>query len=292
MCRRALVFALLSATMSGCAEPQAVRSTSWFERLRAPGFSKNLIRLDVALLERPAGDPFLDRELWNYTDEQTVPLEQKAALDDNGFRVGQLVGMPNSKLLALLTSERSCINARTRLVPPGRAARLLLGPTLPHTEFQVKENGQTTDVALDQAQFVVEVVPTPADNGKIRLRFAPKVQHGEKVPELRPAADGFDWIFERSLPTKQFPTLTWDVSLAVDEFIVVGANSELPQSLGDRAFIQLDRSRLVQRLLVLVLRSNGSGGNEVATLEDLARRSHGPPLAEQATVSAVRAHGP
>jgi hypothetical protein len=292
MRRGALVFALLCATASGCTEPQAVRSTSWFERLRTPSFSKDLLRLDVALLERPVGDSFLDKELWSYTDEQTVPLDRKAVLDDNGFRVGQIVGMPNGKLLALLDSERSCINKRTNLVPPGRAIQLLLGPTLPHAEFQVKENSQTVAVVLDQARFVIEVVATLDDNGKTRLRFTPKVQHGEKVPEFRPAADGFGWTFDRSLPTKEFPTLTWEVSLAVDEFLVVGANTEPPQSLGQRAFIEHDRSVPVQRLLVIVLRTKGSPDNQVATLEDLARRSHGPPLAEQATVSAVRAHGP
>src|SRR5438445_5239054 len=112
MCRAALVLLLVCGLAAGCTEPQTARSTSWLERLRAPAAGTDIIRLDVAVLERRLGDPFLDKELWGYTDAQTVPLDQKAVLDDNGFRVGQIVGMPPGKLLARLNSERSCINPR------------------------------------------------------------------------------------------------------------------------------------------------------------------------------------
>jgi len=287
MHRRALVLALLCGMAAGCTQPQSARSTSWFERLRAADFGKDVIQLDVALLERPIGDAFLDRELWKYTDEQTVALDRKAVLDDNGFRVGQIVGMPPGKLQALLSSERSCINPRRQMLPPGRATVQVLGPTLPHAEFQVSENGQTVEIALEQAQFVLEVTPTLAGDGKTRLRFAPKVQYGEKVPELHPAADGSDWAFEISRPCRQFPAVTWEVCIAPNEFLVVGAGSDQPDSFGYHAFIQHDATAQVQRLLVI--RTNRSADTQTATLEDLAR--HSPPLAVQATMSAARAHG-
>jgi len=278
---------LVCGIVAGCTQPQAARSTSWFDRLRAADFGKDVIQLDVALLERPIGDPFLDSELWKYTDEQTVSLDRKAVLDDNGFRVGQIVGMPPEKLLALLSSKRSCINPRRQLLPPGRATVQVLGPTLPHAKFQVKEDGQTVEIVLEQAQFVLEVTPTLTGDGKTRLRFAPKVQYGEKVPELHPAADGSDWAYEISRPCKHFSDVTWEVSMAPNEILVVGAGSDQPDSFGYHAFIQHDATAQVQRLLVI--RTNRSPDTQTATLEDLAR--HSPPLAEQATVSAVRAHG-
>jgi hypothetical protein len=285
---RLLALALVCGVAVGCTEPQPVHSTSWLDRWRASSFGKDTIQLYVALLERPVGDAFLNTDLWNYTDEETVPLEHKAVLDDNGFRVGQVVGMPPGKLQALLTSERSCINPHMQLLPSGRATLQLLGPTRMHADFQVKENGQTADIALDQAQFALEVVPTLTADGKTRLRFTPKVLHGEKVRELRPDSDGTGWIFEWSRPNKHFPAVTWEVSLAPNELLVIGAAFEQQQSLGYQAFVQSDGSEPVQRLLVI--RTNRSGDNQTGALDDLARSGHPPPLAEQAT--AVRAHGP
>jgi hypothetical protein len=292
MCRLALVMTLLCGLAAGCTEPQTTHSTSWFERLSAPSLGKDIIRLDVALLERRLGDPFLDKELWSCTDLQTVPLDQKAVLDDNGFRVGQIVGMPPAKLMALLNSERSCINPRIQLLPPGRAALQLLGPTLPHADFQVSEKEKTVDMAIDEAQFALEVVPTRTQDGQTRLRFTPKVLHGEKVQDLRPDPDGAGWIFDLSRPSKEFPRVAWEVTMAANEFLVVGASLGQPQSLAYRAFVQNDAAAPVQRLLVLVPRTGGSAENPGAPLEDITRSGQSAPLAEQATVSAVRAHGP
>src|SRR5947209_2927371 len=72
----------------------------------------DVVQIDVAVLERPLGDRFLNRELWELADEQAITLEQKAVLDDNGFRVCQIGGLPPAGLQALLTSERSCPDPR------------------------------------------------------------------------------------------------------------------------------------------------------------------------------------
>src|SRR5207244_9415155 len=141
-------------------------------------------------------------------------------------------------LQALWASERSCINPCTQLLPPGRAALQILGPILAHADFQVKENGQAADIVVEQAQFVLEVLPTLTRDGHTRLHFTPKVLYGEKVPELRPDTDGSNWVYELTRPSKHFPAVTWEVSVAPNEILVVGAGSEQPQSLGYQAFIQ------------------------------------------------------
>ena len=61
MRRTALGLALVFGFAAGCTEPQPVRSTSWFDRLRTSSFGKDIVELKVALLERPAGDSFLER---------------------------------------------------------------------------------------------------------------------------------------------------------------------------------------------------------------------------------------
>jgi hypothetical protein len=174
-------------------------------------------------------------------------------------------------------------------LPPGRLATHVLGPTLAHVDFAVRENGKTTEIALDQAQFVLDVVPALAGDGKTRLRFTPKVEYGENVPDLRPADDGSDWTYQLSKQNKTFAGLAWDVTLAPNDFLVIGGNADQPQSLGSQAFIQDDGTGPVQRLLVIRTNRSASTDNPAA-LDDLARAGQIPPLAEQA-VSAVRAQG-
>jgi hypothetical protein len=288
----ALVPVLWCGILAGCAGPEMVRSTSALDRLPAgPNLGKDIIQMDVVLLERPVGDPFINKELWDFTDEQVVGMDHKAALDDNGFRVGQIVGMPPGRLQSLLTSERSCINPRRRLLPSGRATTQYLGPPLARTNFQVKENGQAITVALDQAQFLLEVIPTLTNDGRTRLLFTPKAQYGENIPDPKPAADGSGWTFQVSKPSKSFAGLNWEVTLAPNEFLVVGANFGQPEALGYQALVQDDGPEPVQRLLVIRTTRSTHGSDASATLEDLARVGQSPPLAMQATMAAVRARG-
>src|SRR6516164_7469807 len=102
---RAVVLALLVGVGAGCfgTRPDPVTT-----RFAAPGpfagpAAADMVELDVFVVERPAGDDFLNRKLWVLADELAVSLERKPAqedngfrvrenLEDNGFRVGQLGG--------------------------------------------------------------------------------------------------------------------------------------------------------------------------------------------------------
>src|SRR5262249_47908590 len=119
---QAMLLGLLTALLVGCAHAPAVRPTSWLDRWRpfhGPS-AADVIEVQVALVERPPGDPFLNHELWTLADEQIVPLERKALLEENGFRVGQLGGNTPARLLTLLTSEQSNVNPRRLLLHSGQ----------------------------------------------------------------------------------------------------------------------------------------------------------------------------
>jgi hypothetical protein len=146
-------------------------------------------------------------------------------------------------------------------------------------------------MSLDQVQFLLEIVPSLTKDGRTLLRFTPKAEFGETLPDLQPAVDGSGMVFQLTKPSKAFPALNWEVTLAANEFLIIGANIDQPLSLGYQAFIQDNGSRSVQRLLVLRTSRSKPGGDEDGTLEDMARTKQSPPLAFQATLSAVRANG-
>lgn len=281
--RSALI--LLLGMLAGCTAPEPVPTSSWAKRMRAPFESGDMVQLVLAVLERDVGDSFINHELWEYTDEQVVDLERKACLDDNGFRVGQVVGMPPGRLQELLSSKRSCANPRLQLLPAGRAAPQVLGPILERAEFHVKENGQDTAINLDQVQFIVDIVPALAGETNMRLRFTPRAEFGEPLPEMK--SDGSNWSFHVAKPQKTFPALSWEVTLPSSTFLVVGANINLPSSLAYQLFVKDDGPEPRQRLLVIrASRPNQASDSATASM-DAADPS--PPLVQRATATAFRA---
>jgi hypothetical protein len=290
MARGVTQVGVLVLFLAGCAGPEPVRTSAPRPGLRGKALQGELIQMDVALLERPVGDPFLNKQLWDFTDEQAVELEHRAALDDNGIRVGQLVGMSPERLQSLLTSERSCINPRRLLLPSGRSAPVKLGPILAQVSFQVKQSRTSGEITLDQAQFLLDVTPTLTADGRTCLHFTPKVEYGEALPDLRAATDHADWTLQLTKPCRTLDDLSWELTLAPNDLLVVGPCSSQANSFGYQAFVQDEGPKPVQRLLVLrTNRSTGSGEGD--TLEDLARGKSSPALALQATMTSARAQG-
>src|SRR5262249_52382526 len=155
-------------------------------------------------------------------------------------------------------------------------------PTLARCRFQHPlEEGATVD--LPDAVCILQMVPAPGENGRLRLRLTPQVKHG--VPRLTPAPapDRSGWITVTEQPTETYAGLSWDVSIGPDEFLLLGTRHDRPGSLGHQCFIRPDETPPVQRLLVLRARRAAAPRTE-PTLEfpgDTLSRT--PPLAMQAS---------
>src|SRR5262249_52482771 len=160
--RQALVLGLLSGLLVGCANEGPVRAGAWLDRWRPFHGSAgvDVIELRVSLVERLPGDPFINQELWTLADEQIIPLERKAALEENGFRVGQIGGNTPAGLLTLLTSGRSNVNPRGLFVHAGQSTSTVLGPMSQTCSFSVRQDGQDASMHLANAQCAFDVVPT------------------------------------------------------------------------------------------------------------------------------------
>jgi hypothetical protein len=287
----ALLPAVLLALLVGCAADQPARPGALVERLcRFRALPPNAVQLEVELIERPAGDPYLNDDLWAITDEQVVDLECRATLEDNGFRVGQIVGMTPSGLQSLLTSPRACINRRRYLLGASESATLVLGTTVPHSSFRVMQEGEPVEVNLDQAQFGLLVTPTLTGDGRTRLHFTPQVQYGENLPDFSVALDGSGYpsgyVLEIKRPSRSYPALSWDVTLAPRQYMVLGTRLDRLDRLGSQCFLQPDGPVPVQRLLVVrtnraaVTSEEDDGG---ASPRDDHAGHYPPPLALQAT---------
>jgi hypothetical protein len=286
---RGTVALLWFALTAGCAAPETGRPSSWLESFRSSQglLGPDVVQLDLALLERPVADEFLDKEIWKFTVEQLVDdMDRKRGVDQNGYRVGLIVGMPPSTFHNLLQSERSCLNPRRRIVASAKAVTQVLGAPVAQCRFEVYQSGSPVEVSLDNAEFVLDVVPFLTEDG-IRLRFTPKVQYGEMTKEIRPAPDRSGFTMQMEKPHRTFADLNWEVTLAPNDFLIVGARLDRPDSLGYQSFVPEGVSPAVQRLLVIRTARAAPGLDESTGLshEDMARASKSPPLALQATLS-------
>jgi hypothetical protein len=255
----ALVLVLLCGCLGGCLSNDPARPSTWLDRLRSPrsALGPDGVMIDLVLIEQPLGDPFLNDEIWKSTDCQSVGLERKGILDDNGFRIGQVVGMNPSRLQTLLDSQRYWASHRRQILAAGHATSMAVGPTLAQCSFQLKTVDGGIDVLLDQGQCVLRIDTAQASEGRTRLKFTPEVLYGARIPDYQvdPKQGSLQMEFKR--PSKVYPDLSWEVTLGPNQFLVIGSHFDVdtddntPQTLGGQFFIQENGRTYVQRILVL-----------------------------------------
>lgn len=284
MCRgrgAAYILAIATVALSGCigtqTNPQTVMS-----RLRAVGGPQgpDVVVIDVAILELPPGDAFVDRDLWSAVDEQAVALDRKAILEDNGFRVGLVGGMPPPQLQQLLESERTSPSPHRVQMRSGDVKLLPVGTLRDDCSFEFQGDGEPKSMKLVQAQCGLIVVPQRTDDGRVRLTLTPQVQHGGKSVFIQPA-EGEGWSLGGQRPAEKYAGLAFDVTLSPKEYLIVGTRYDRRKTLGHVAFVSNTAEKPVQRLLVI--RSRPQGDAPAADLNWSDGKS--APLALQAAKS-------
>jgi hypothetical protein len=287
---RGLLGALLLAIVSGCSGSDGGKAPPWLQRYKAfQGVTgPDAVYMDVAAIELPCADAARYRDLWTFIDEgdQIIPLEKKATLAENGFRVGQVSASPPAELLALLTDKRTCPGPRRIQIVAGQEERCLdVGPPLPALSFQLWEDGRSTSVDLDKAQCCLNLAPSLTEDGRVHLSVMPKVRHsGRGKMPWKPRDDRTGWTLNLQQSIEEYPPASFEVTLSPGEYVVIGPRVDRPDSLGCQTFVRAAEAAPVQRLLVL--RAWKPDGEP--TIQEVMKG--GPvPLASQASRPAV--HG-
>lgn len=276
-----LLLAMMPALTGGCLlAPRERPSLVKTLRPAAPA-GANVITLDLAIIERPLGDRFFNKELWENTDEMLIQPQRRDALQANGFRAGQIVGLTPSGLQTLLKSERYCVNPRRRVVEPGKSITHMLGPVFPQATFTLIDEERKTPVTLDSARFCLDIIPTLTKDKQIHLEFVPKAETGERILPFQPDLDRATWTVRVDKPCREFRTLAWDLTVDSNKLVVIGTLPDRPDTLGFRAFSE-DESRPVQRLLVIRASHSAAAEESRPELEEVLPSGSPLPLALQA----------
>jgi hypothetical protein len=215
----------------------------------------DVVQLEWGLIERPVGDRYLNEDVWTLANEQVIPLDRKDELETNGLRIASIGGLLPAEFLELVRSERSNPAPQRKQVRSGHPTLLALGPIREKCSLATPPGiyimGGFWPGLLYDAQLGIAVTPSLADDNKVRLSFTPQIEHGELKMSIRPAADGSGWTNTPQRITDKYGALSWDVTLAPNDYLLVGCWFKSANCFGKEAFVRVDEPRPVQRLLVI-----------------------------------------
>lgn len=207
--------------------------------------------VESVLIERPVGDPFLDRGLW--TEARTaLPPETDAILAENGLRVVILSGSPPAEFQKLLESESNTVNPRLQTFASRREAVLPTAGPHEKCEYEVLTDlaAPRKPVRLEQARGGILVRPN-LNGGAVRLRCEPRVQHSERQDWILPTADATDFVLRSEVPLECYPDLGFEVALSPGDYLVIGWPASAEKTLGSALFAVEAEGRPRQRVLVI-----------------------------------------
>ncbi|VTS05513.1 hypothetical protein [Tuwongella immobilis] len=286
-------------TLSGCFFGSKDSSSGWLRRFRpapAPASAtENVVFVDVAQLERAWGDPIMDGPVWSGIDEQVLPSERKALMEENGLRVGLVTGLVPPELQQMLTSERFSINPRRMHLRMGNTGQITLGDPRPTASMKVLLHlDQEPKVRTFQsAQIGLKIQPSVQSDGRIRLKLIPQVQHGEKAHWASVnVAGNHSWTLANDRPTELFEDLAIEATVGANEYLVIGTRRQRQDTFGFYGFAEPKREKPIQRLLVLRVGQTQPEAAELSKIAAPDRTIIAQPLASQASHSSYRGQKP
>ncbi len=215
---------------------------------------RDVIALNIGIIEVSPGDPYINEELWKVVDESGHDLERKATLEENSLRAGTLGGQIPSEFQKLLVSSKSCVFHRLIQTRFGSPVRKSIGADYAQCNLDLIRDGRLTTREYLQSEIFLEVTAEDTPDKKIKLKVIPTIRHGELEMEPRTVTHPSGFKHWEIIPKHNEETLGWlnfDLELAQGEFAIIGCLMGHPESLGERAFLNRSKTYPMQRLLVL-----------------------------------------
>ncbi|MFO0849527.1 MAG: hypothetical protein U0871_13370 [Gemmataceae bacterium] len=272
--RRPRTAACVLVVAAGCFSPDlGPRQANWFDRVReqtGAALADGLV-LRTGLIELPPGDPFLTTELWAAAGKP-VPHEQAVLLARNGLRVGVLGGLTPARFDALTASDATFKFGTDRTFKPGAPRVVPVNGPLDRAAVRTVADlsADPAERTFTAAECGLSVTARPAAGGRVTLTCEPQVQYGDKELFLTAAADGSGFARTDHKPREAYPALRFEVTLAADEYLVVGPTAEPDGTLGQALFFDAADGRVRQRVLVIRATAGAGGAPDAATFAPAA----------------------
>jgi hypothetical protein len=225
---------------------------------KLPDPRPDVVELHYIFLEADASDPKINENVWTSdVDEQCIALDTKAALGQNGIRLGKVGSrLPNS-ILELLEGDQKNETGRRHHASSGQLAKIELTEVLPVWNIFQVVDGQATGDEIREAQGFLHVTPTITGQTGVALDVVPQIEFGPREQKRVPTADLGGWQMRTERDAKKFPHLRSTVALSSGEYAIIGGMPDASGTIGHKMFTkEVDGRKKQLLLLVRVIRPN------------------------------------
>lgn len=251
-----LSLVVLSLVMlSGCLPFQGKSTRQIIQNYNPFGLTtsvtKDKIVLRTVLLERPTGDPYLCTDLWTST-MKPLPPETAALLAENGLRVGTFPSNAPADLLERINAGDGTVRPSETTANFGEAKVLPINGPIPQSTFQVFDDigAKPNWYEMTNVSFGLAVTGT-TENGKLKLVFEPKAQHGDRQGWLRPTLDGIGFVRQDQKEIERFSKLAFELAILPGEYLVIGPTEQPATKAGGAMFVTDANGGSRMRVLVV-----------------------------------------
>ena len=252
---RLLVVLALAASM-GCVRNSAklAEHAYWIGlKPKAPTVEPDVVELHYIFVDRPAGDASINDTVWREADENAVPLDLKAALRQNGLRVGKLGATLSSEMLELLKASNATQEGRKHFTHSGGLAKVQTTGVQERMSLFTFDNGQTQGEEFADVQGYLELTPIIGAGSEVRVQLLPKLEFGPRQHKRVPAPDLTGWQVRNERDERLFPDLKSELKLVSGEYCLVGCWMDRKGTLGQQLFSATVNGQ--DRQVVLLIRA-------------------------------------
>ena len=223
--------------------------------------SPDAIQLDIFLIERPAEDHLLRREIWRDVDEiGAIPdTELRETLRTNGFQVGVVPSNPPpsvQKLLGLRSEiaieapgSSKPLMGNHHFLSPGVETQISTGIEHEICRFTVREKDRLKTLEFERGRGILRVKAYRLQEGWVRVDFQPEIHHGDPGVHITATEQGFAHRGGQNIDVRH--TLRFSVNMNVGNLALISCTTDDEDTVGDCFFAYTDQTTRKQRVLVV-----------------------------------------
>ena len=235
-------------------------------KLPAPKSSPDAVTIETVFLRLNSEDDLQWNDVWTRIDEQSLNIELRRRLDQNGIRGGVINGelppvvdhwveraaqaiqsdvFEQASIAADVSTHIQTLRCRT-----GKRKELTIRSQREGSIVLLHSDGKNAKgQVFEQPSMMFDLRTSPNVDGSARIRLVPEIQYGQFVPTFL----GGDMAFRREMRRQ---SQTWE-DLAITANLTPGqtlllTSTEPPRGLGEHFFYSMTAEKKVERTVLLL----------------------------------------
>ncbi|MBX3413483.1 MAG: hypothetical protein KF708_12405 [Pirellulales bacterium] len=216
--------------------------------------SQDSVALDLVFIQVPETQRHVIPDLWQHVDEQSIELRVRERLHQHGFRAG-LVGTTVPRTLERLLGDQLGPSAQADPTIVETLEPREIGVRMRHQQLRankrsenvvsgvqaewpmlVRAGNEVSGKTFLQAQGILALRVKPLGDSRATFELTPELHHGEPRRRYEPGEEG-SWLLDSGRAREIFDDMQIVATLARGEMLLVGAQQDMPGSLGQRFFM-------------------------------------------------------